>query len=1051
MMSSQSAFQQPESDITPGQDHRDENRNLHRPDSASANLAPGSVVEIRDEEWLVTGVQTVYERAHHHEVNPTKPVQRIEVQGLSELVRDTSAVFFDSIDTVIPVDPRHAPLINDPSSGYRDAKLWLEATLMKTAVPVEDTTLTVSDGMLIDAKDYQRTPVRKVLDPDNLRPRILLADAVGLGKTIEIGLILAELIKRGRADRILVVTPKHVLEQMQHEMWTKFAIPFVRLDSQGIQRIRQKLPATRNPFTYFKRVIISIDTLKSDRYLAHLRKHQWDAVVIDESHNVTNTSSLNHRLADTLAKNTDALILASATPHNGKKESFAELIRLLEPTAVKPNGDLDDDAVEKLVVRRHRYSEDVRKEVGADWAERKDPQARVALASPEENAVAEELDQIWLHPNGSSPYSGKSSLFPWTLAKAFLSSPEALIETIDNRLRSLRVTFDGGDLSAGETTEQSQITSVHSGHDESHLDPVHREVRALSRLRKYATACLEAVAHNRAVKLPQTGKYGALLDYLREIDINPKKDNRVVVFAERVATLHSLQSNIQKDLGLNAEQVAVLHGGLSDIEQQDIVESFKKKSSPIRVLVTGDVASEGVNLHSQCHELVHYDIPWSLIRIEQRNGRIDRYGQCEQPQITTLVLQPDNDRFSGDIRVLKKLIEKENEAHKALGDAAALMGKYTAEAEEDAIKLALAKGQDIDEVVTGVAEASQADPLFAFMLQAGAPDSSADHAPTTTEPHAEPVRQATGLALYSTPVDFLYDGLAMVYRGHPEQHPSADGSGGVSWTNHRRESIAELVPPRDMWSRLDSLPQTYLKERGVKANFKLATSKARGTALVDAARNSTDPNNDSLWPEAHYLGPLHPVLQWTADRALSRVPVRGGIYIVRADVAAPTVVVHAGLTNQRGQMVSSVFRTVTFPSGPDFGMIGEYESAEAIIADLGLRTKLTNPGPVDLHVYQPLVPAAVDAVASSIDGVIESGKHRIEERISSWYARNRMWQQGAIDLTQGASLKRRSQTVNEEEALIEAMQPNRSLLRPLLVAVPIDTDVHSTTPTAEEK
>ncbi len=171
------------------------------------------------------------------------------MQGLSELVRDTSAVFFDSIDTVIPVDPRHAPLINDPSSGYRDAKLWLEATLMKTAVPVEDTNLTVSDGMLIDAKDYQRTPVRKILDPDNLRPRILLADAVGLGKTIEIGLILAELIKRGRADRILVVTPKHVLEQMRHEMWTKFAIPFVRLDSQGIQRIRQKRrrPATPSP------------------------------------------------------------------------------------------------------------------------------------------------------------------------------------------------------------------------------------------------------------------------------------------------------------------------------------------------------------------------------------------------------------------------------------------------------------------------------------------------------------------------------------------------------------------------------------------------------------------------------------------------------------------------------------------------------------------------------------------------------------------------------------------------------------------------------------
>ena len=107
--------------------------------------------------------------------------------------------------------------------------------------------------------------MRKALDQANLRTRILLADAVGLGKTLEIGMILAELIRRGRGERILIVTPRHVLEQMQDEMWSRFAIPFVRLDSLGIQRVRQKLPATRNPFTYFKRVIISIDTLKSEQ------------------------------------------------------------------------------------------------------------------------------------------------------------------------------------------------------------------------------------------------------------------------------------------------------------------------------------------------------------------------------------------------------------------------------------------------------------------------------------------------------------------------------------------------------------------------------------------------------------------------------------------------------------------------------------------------------------------------------------------------------------------------------------------------------------------
>ena len=117
------------------------------------------------------------------------------------------------------------------------------------------------------------------------------------------------------------------------------------------------------------------------------------------------------------------------------------------------------------------------------------------------------------------------------------------------------------------------------------------------------------------------------------------------------------------------------------------------------MLITGDLACEGVNLHAQCHELIHYDIPWSLIRIEQRNGRIDRYGQRHPPQITTLLLNPETEAFSGDLRVLSRLIEKEHEAHTALGDAASLMGKYDVGAEEDEIRKVLAGKASLDDVV----------------------------------------------------------------------------------------------------------------------------------------------------------------------------------------------------------------------------------------------------------------------------------------------------------------------------------------------------------------
>ena len=248
---------------------------LHLTMSSTNTFAPGNVVVVRDEDWLITSVDE----------SSDGPV--LNAQGLSDLVRGQDAVFYPSLDRIKLNDPRDTQVRADDSPKYRRSRLWVESTLRKTAVPLSDDSLTVSPRMLARQLGYQHKAVAKALDPATLRPRILLADAVGLGKTLEIGMILSELIRRGRGERILVVTPRHVLEQMQHEMWSRFAIPFVRLDSQGVARVKQKLPANRNPFSYFRRVIISIDTLKQERFVHDLRRHHWDAVVSDESHNVT--------------------------------------------------------------------------------------------------------------------------------------------------------------------------------------------------------------------------------------------------------------------------------------------------------------------------------------------------------------------------------------------------------------------------------------------------------------------------------------------------------------------------------------------------------------------------------------------------------------------------------------------------------------------------------------------------------------------------------------------------------------------------------------------
>ncbi|MFN8044752.1 MAG: hypothetical protein U0Q08_01640 [Dermatophilaceae bacterium] len=160
---------------------------------AGIEVAPGSVVQVRDEEWLVTAVTA------------TADGQLLTVRGLSELVRDTTATFYESLDTITVVDPAQMTVVADDSPGYRRSRLWLEATLRKTALPVDDPSLVVSTQALADPLDYQHAAVRRALDPANLRPRVLLADAVGLGKTLEIGMILSELIRRGRGERLLEI------------------------------------------------------------------------------------------------------------------------------------------------------------------------------------------------------------------------------------------------------------------------------------------------------------------------------------------------------------------------------------------------------------------------------------------------------------------------------------------------------------------------------------------------------------------------------------------------------------------------------------------------------------------------------------------------------------------------------------------------------------------------------------------------------------------------------------------------------------------------------
>jgi SNF2 family DNA or RNA helicase len=314
-------------------------------------FAPGVRVLIRDEEWLVRATQSA-----------SATGSAVHVTGLSELVRNRRAIFRTELDRVIELRPEETKLAVDPSPEFRRSRLYLDSLLRRT--PPTDACLHIGHRAAMNPARYQLVPAAKALA--QARPRLLLADGVGLGKTIEVGVLLAELIQRGQGDRILVVALKSILTQFQQELWGRFAIALVRLDSVGIERVRAKIPSSMNPFHYFGRVIISIDTLKRDeKYRGFLEDCDWDAVVIDECQNVAvksagtgassgGTKSQRSRLASVLARRTNALILTSATPHDGTSESFASLMNLLEPTAVANPSNYTREDVRGLFVRRFK-------------------------------------------------------------------------------------------------------------------------------------------------------------------------------------------------------------------------------------------------------------------------------------------------------------------------------------------------------------------------------------------------------------------------------------------------------------------------------------------------------------------------------------------------------------------------------------------------------------------------------------------------------------------------------------------------------------------------
>lgn len=773
---------------------------------------PGMRVIIRQEEWMVRKTE-----------KNTLGNYALYCVGISPLVKDREQVFLSDLeeDNIEIVDPRNVTLVADKSPHFRQSQLYIESQ-WRQQVPTDDK-LHIGYKACMDALPFQLEPAQMALKKP--RQRILIADEVGLGKTLEAGILMSELIARGKGRRILVVTVKSMMNQFQKEMWNRFSIPLVRLDTDKIDKIRRELPAEYNPFFYYDKTIVSVDTLKNDiNYRTHLENSYWDIIVIDEAQNVAKRGSRRAqraKLATLLAKKSDTMIMLSATPHDGHAESFASLMKMLDPTAIADEQNYTKDDIKGLFIRR--FKKDVRDQIHGDFPDRKVTLEKCE-ASPLEEHAYDLFAEMKLEMD-KSVRKGSGQLFKTGLQKTLFSSPMAGVVTIRNRVNKLKKKYSKVDMPD------------------------------IGVLEEFGRA-LEAIGPK------EFSRYQKLLEILNSDEYGWNRtatDDRLVIFTERIETMKFLTENLRLDLGMSKDQVQELSGQMRDVEIQKCVEDFGREESPIRVLVASDVASEGLNLHYLSHRLIHFDIPWSLMVFQQRNGRIDRYGQTQRPDIRYLVETCENEDIKGDLRNLEILTQKEEQAQENIGDPSLLMGQFSIEGEELIVKQIMennTSAEDFSNMLEMDSEQNSGSSVLDSLLNMANQTEK-----TSYQINQDKVEDET---LFSDK-DYLKDALDYLNRDQRQAVSELTSISGldVELTDNLRRRLNAQIP-------VEAMPQGNILR--LSDDIEYVTKNIKESMKNDL--------NDSAWPQVQYLWKLHPIFSWVNDKASlffkrGEVPVLG--------------------------------------------------------------------------------------------------------------------------------------------------------------------------------
>lgn len=550
----------------------------------------------------------------------------------------------------------------------------------------------------VQVEDFQLVPLLKALRMP--RVNLLLADDVGLGKTVEAGLILTELLLRRRVQRVLILTPASLRLQWRDEMWDKFSLPFDLVDREQTHALRRRLGMDANPWRSFSRIIASYHYLRQDdvleQFLAACRTPEgsphlpWDLLIVDECHNLMPSAfgedSDLCRTLRLLAPQFEHRLFLSATPHNGHTRCFSGLLEILDPVRFSQTDQLrpaERERVQQVVIRR------LKREINArtnppKFCTRLAPHALVLSLSPQELALSTAFDafrsaihRLIASQRGSRRRSGSFAVE--ILGKRLLSCGVAFADSWRRCKEGL-----AEDRTATESDVQAVRRSVESetGDDRETQSRVATASSVVGAWLKGVAAELEdeiAAIDAAVAALGLDGGAGdltevdpaadsrytalvALVEKLLRREGEWRDDERLVVFTEYKTTLDYLVRRLRARYG--AERVLTLFGGMDDVERGDVKRWFNDPLHPVRLLVATDAAAEGLNLQRSARYLLHFDCPWNPSRIEQRNGRVDRHGQARDVTVFHFVTDQDQ-----DLAFLAHVIGKADEIREDLGSA----------------------------------------------------------------------------------------------------------------------------------------------------------------------------------------------------------------------------------------------------------------------------------------------------------------------------------------------------------------------------------------------